>query len=146
MDVETRSRLVRIAITVGGMLAFMGFIVVGLWLSDDGSAKRRMERLGEVHTSFRTKPVDPAEVWITKSETEIRKLEERNRELEERIKMLERRIKSDDRKLSSEPPRTPPGNTSPSDAFLQALEKVRHRSGILLEPTGIPKPPKQRQT
>lgn len=126
MEIETRARITRILFTVGGASALVGLIILGLWLSDDGSRDRRLEKLNEVRTSFQSPKVDPAKVWITRSESEFRKLEKRNQELERRLRELERAIQG--RHAGAPTPvrsETDAGDKSPTEAFMEALKRLK---------------------
>lgn len=77
----------------GAVAALVGVVILGLYLSDP---KRRIEEVAEreVAKSFRTPAadLDPAEVWMTRSEAELTALRRDNQELERQLNNLTDRL------------------------------------------------------
>ena len=114
MDASDRARWLRVAGVVGAAASMLGLVVLGLWLSDPGRRLERAVREEEVISSFRTpgRSVDPAEVWVARSEAVLEDLKRDREALRREVTSL--RAELTDLREWPRPPSPPPAR-QPAD-------------------------------
>ncbi len=95
MNKDSRIKIRQSIVTLAVIVTVIGLVILGLYMSDPShKITEAVESQSEVVKNYRTaaKAMEPAEIWITKSESEMNALKKSNQDLKARLEQLSKEL------------------------------------------------------
>src|SRR5690554_4184636 len=103
MDAPAKTKRKQFVIAIGGVVFFVGLLVVGMWMGDPNKGKptpreiqeRKSKEVIKDYSARSSSAVSAEETWIALSEKRLKELQSENRTLHEKLDQLSKRLETE---------------------------------------------------